>query len=124
MLDPRRRPFGPWLFRILVNRGTSQIRSRKVRATEELPATIGDETATPDRLAERAEAGARVRAAIAELTDRQQLVVQLYELDGFSTAEVAAMLEIAEPTVRWTLHAARKRLRAELETWKQERDDG
>ncbi len=118
-----RRPFGPWLFRILVNRGTSQIRARKLRATEEVPVTVGDESATPDRLAERAETGARVRAAIAELPDRQQLVVQLYEIDGFSTAEVAEMLEIAEPTVRWTLHAARKRLRAELETWKMERDD-
>ena len=117
------RPFGPWLFRILVNRGTSQIRARTVRATEEIPATVGDESATPDRLAERSETDARVRAAIAGLTDRQQLVVQLYEIDGFSTAEVSEMLEIAEPTVRWTLHAARKRLRAELETWKLERDD-
>ena len=118
-----RRPFGPWLFRILVNRGTSQIRARTIRATEAIPGTLGDESATPDRLAERSEAAARVHAAIAELSERQRLVVQLHEIDGFTSAEIAGMLEIAEPTVRWTLHAARKRLRTELETWKKERDD-
>jgi RNA polymerase sigma-70 factor (ECF subfamily) len=118
-----RRPFGPWLYRILVNRGTSQIRARTIRATEAIPGTVGDESATPDRLAERSEAAARVHAAIAELSERQRLVVQLHEIDGFSSAEIAGMLEIAEPTVRWTLHAARKRLRTELETWKKERDD-
>ncbi|HEX6091231.1 MAG TPA: sigma-70 family RNA polymerase sigma factor [Gemmatimonadales bacterium] len=118
------RSFGPWFFRILVNRGTSLFRARKVRVTEEIPETIGDTAASPDRLAEEAETGERVRAAISELSERQRLVVQLYELDGFSTSEVADMLEIAEPTVRWTLHAARKRLRAELEIWKKERDHG
>jgi RNA polymerase sigma-70 factor (ECF subfamily) len=118
------RPFGPWFFRILVNRGTSQSRARKVRATEEIPGTIGDTAPSPDRLAEQAETGERVRAAIATLSARQRLVVQLYELDGFTTGEVADMLEIAEPTVRWTLHAARRRLRAELEIWKKERDHG
>ena len=118
-----RRPFGPWLFRILMNRGTSQLRARGIRATEAIPATIGDESATPDRLAERTETAARVHAAIAELSERQRLVVQLHEIDGFGSGEIAEMLEIAEPTVRWTLHAARKRLRAELETWRRERDD-
>lgn len=118
------RPFGPWFFRILVNRGTSLIRSQKVRMTEAIPETIGDAGLSPDRIAEQRETGHRVRAAMAELSERQRLVVQLHELDGFTTAEVADMLEIAEPTVRWTMHAARKRLRAELETWKRERDDG
>jgi DNA-directed RNA polymerase specialized sigma24 family protein len=33
------------------------------------------------------------------------------------------MLEIAEPTVRWTLHAARKRLRVELAGWKEQHDE-
>ena len=118
------RPFGPWLYRILMNRGTSQLRARNLRTTEEIPATVGDESPTPDRLAERSEASDRVHAAIAGLSGRQRLVVQLHEIDGFSSAEVAEMLEIAESTVRWTLHAARKQLRAELETWRKERGDG
>ena len=45
-------------------------------------------------------------------------MVQRHELEGFSSAEIADMLEIAEPTVRWTLHAARKRLRQDLAEWK------
>jgi RNA polymerase sigma-70 factor (ECF subfamily) len=119
-----RRPFGPWFFRILVNHGMSRLRSRRVRSREPLPESLGDPAALPDRVAEQSELAARVHAALGELTDRQRLTVQLLELDGFTTAEVAAMLEVAEPTVRWTLHAARKRLRAELETWRKERDDG
>ncbi|HEU4829444.1 MAG TPA: sigma-70 family RNA polymerase sigma factor [Gemmatimonadales bacterium] len=119
-----RRPFGPWFFRILVNRGTSQLRARNVRATEEIAESIGDTAPSPARLVEQAEIGERVRAAMADLSERQRLVVQLLEIDGFTTAEVAEMLEIAEPTVRWTLHEARKRLRAGLETWRKARDDG
>lgn len=107
-----------------MNRGTSQLRARSLRATEDIAESIGDTAPSPARLVEQAEIGERVRGAMGDLTERQRLVVQLHEIDGFSTAEVAEMLEIAEPTVRWTLHEARKRLRAGLETWRKERDDG
>jgi RNA polymerase sigma-70 factor (ECF subfamily) len=116
------RPFGPWFFRLLVNRGHNVIDARRVRATDPIPDDVAATGASPAVEAERRETAARVAAAVSGLGERQQLVVQLHELDGFSTAEVSQMLDIAEPTVRWTLHAARKRLRAELAAWK-ERDD-
>ncbi len=45
------------------------------------------------------------------LPERQRLVVQLFELDGFSGAEIGAMLGIPAGTVRWHLHEARRSLR-------------
>ena len=119
-----KRPFGPWFFRILVNLGYNALGARRVRETEELD----EEVAGVARVAgeggleklERDEVAERVQAAVADLTDQQRLVVQLHELEEFSTREVSEILEIAEPTVRWTLHSARKRLREVLADWKKE----
>ncbi len=116
------RPFGPWFFRILVNRGRNALDARRVRSTEPIADDLPAAGVSPAVALERGEIGARIAAAVAGLSERQRLVVQLHELDGFSTAEVAEMLGIAEPTVRWTLHAARKRLRAELAAWKERHD--
>jgi RNA polymerase sigma-70 factor (ECF subfamily) len=118
-----RRPFGPWFFRIVVNRGRNAIAARRVRETDALDDGVLSGGASPDRLAEERELGERIGLALDELSDRQRLVVQLHEIEGFTTAEVAGMLEIAEPTVRWTLHAARKRLRVELAGWKEQHDE-
>lgn len=117
------RPFGPWFFRILVNLGHNARDTRRVRRTEEIPEEVAAGGLSAARAVEQSEVGERVRTALAELSDRQRLVVQLHELEDFSTSEVADMLEIAEPTVRWTLHAARKRLREELTAWKKEHHD-
>jgi len=117
-----RRPFGPWFFRILVNLGYNMLDSRRVRATEPLVEGVeGVERVegVVERV-EREEVRVKVNEALSELTERQRLVVQLHELEDFSTREVAEMLEIAEPTVRWTLHSARKRLREVLADWKKE----
>lgn len=118
-----RRPFGPWFFRIVMNRGRNAIAARQVRETETLDDDVHAGGASPARLVEQRELGERIGLALDELSERQRLVVQLHEIEGFTTAEVAGMLEIAEPTVRWTLHAARKRLRMELAGWKEQHDD-
>lgn len=116
------RPFGPWFFRIVVNRSHNAHAARQVRSTEPLNDDLVGGGQSPAHGVEQAELRRRIGEALDELSERQRLVVQLHELDEFSTAEVAAMLDIAEPTVRWTLHAARKRLRAELATWKELHD--
>jgi RNA polymerase sigma-70 factor (ECF subfamily) len=114
------RPFAPWFFRILVNLGHNARDARRVRSTEEIPHEVASRDVAGLESLERTEIGERVRSAIADLSDRQRLVVQLHELEEFSTREVADMLEIAEPTVRWTLHSARKRLREALAGWRKE----
>jgi RNA polymerase sigma-70 factor (ECF subfamily) len=108
------RPFGPWFFRILVNRGLNARKSRALRTTEEIPEAAASSFASPEREAERGELRGRLRAAMAELPERQRFIVELFELEGFSGTEIAAMLEISDGTVRWHLHEARKALRESL----------
>jgi len=48
---------------------------------------------------------------IRELPQASQTVFNLYEIDGFSHAEIATMLNIAESTSRWHLSLAKQQLR-------------
>lgn len=108
------RPFAPWFLRIVTNRALNARKSRALRETHVFSEDIAACAPSPQRVTEQAEARERLHRAMARLSERQRLVVQLFELDGFATPEIAAMLEIAEGTVRWTLHEARKALRAAL----------
>ncbi|MGH7690441.1 MAG: RNA polymerase sigma factor [Gemmatimonadaceae bacterium] len=108
------RPFWPWLSRILVNRGLDLAAARAVRATEPLPEELFDHHQDPAGAAERAEILTRFRHALALLPPRRKLIMQLFELDGYSVAEIATLLESSPATIRWHLFAARHQLRESL----------
>ena len=106
------RRFGPWLYRIVVTRGLNFRKSRARRQTESIDRDqFASREPGPAAGAERAALKDAVQAALARLPERQRLVVQLFELDGFSGAEIGAMLGIPAGTVRWHLHEARRSLR-------------
>lgn len=111
------REFAPWFYRVLVNRGLNARKSRALRRTDALPLELAGAEPGPDRAAERAELRARLRSALAALPERQRLTVQLFELEGFSGAEIAAILGIPAGTVRWHLHQARQTLREVLDVY-------
>jgi len=115
------RPFAPWFFRILVNRGLNARKARALRTVDPIPESISSSAPSPEHEAERAELRDRLRAAMARLPERQRLVVDLYELEGFSGAEIAEILEISDGTVRWHLHEARKALRDALAPYERSR---
>lgn len=115
------RAFAPWFFRILVNRGLNARKARALRTVDEIPETASSAGPSPEREAERAELRDRLRAALATLPERQRLVVELYELEGFSGPEIAEILEISDGTVRWHLHEARKALRQTLAPYERSR---
>jgi RNA polymerase sigma-70 factor, ECF subfamily len=108
------RPFGPWFFRILVNRGLNARKSRALRTTEEIPEAAASSFPSPEREAERSELRERLRQAMTTLPERQRVIVELFELEGFGGVEIAQILEISDGTVRWHLHEARKALREAL----------
>lgn len=108
------RPFGPWLYRIVVNRSLNARKSRARRSMEMLPDDAPASTPSPERATQAAETRGRVRKAVAALPERQRLVMTMIELEGFSGPEVAEVLGIPEGTVRWHLHSARNALRAAL----------
>jgi RNA polymerase sigma-70 factor (ECF subfamily) len=107
------RPFGPWLARIVVNRGANLRRSRTRRATE--PETDGVSSA-PSALEEstRRETREVLTRALAALSERQRLIVTWFDVDGLTSTEIGERLELAPGTVRWHLHEARRTLRAAL----------
>jgi RNA polymerase sigma-70 factor (ECF subfamily) len=107
------RPFGPWLIRIVINAAQDLRRRRAVRATEPLPAETAT-SSTPARSYERAEFGRRVDAALAELPERQRLAVVLFDVEGYSHAEIAQLLGIPVGTARSDLFHGRRALRARL----------
>jgi RNA polymerase sigma-70 factor (ECF subfamily) len=108
------RPFWPWLARIIVNRGLDVAASRNARSTDVLPEDVSDAGPTPAEAAEREEIRDEFRRTLGELPARRRLVVQLFEVDGFSVAEIAKLLDSSPATIRWHLHMARRQLRTAL----------
>src|SRR5437879_9381381 len=97
--DPRR-PFGPWLMRIVANAATDRRRRRTVRQVEPLALELTGGGPRPDREAEQSALGDRLRAALAELPERRRIAVVLFDVEGYSHAEIAQTLGIPEGTVR------------------------
>jgi RNA polymerase sigma-70 factor (ECF subfamily) len=111
------RPFGPWFMRIVVNKGLTAIRSRTADSRHVRGAALAESDAaavSTESLVERAEIRDRFRAALQLLPPRQQLIVQLADVEGFTSAEIAGQLAIPSGTVRWLLHEARTTLREAL----------
>jgi len=113
-----RRPFGPWLMRIVANAATDRRRRRQVRRVEPLDPGLVGGGPRPDTEAVRSELGEHLRAALAELPPRRRTAVVLFDVEGYSHAEIAEMLGIPEGTVRSEVFHARRRLRALLADWK------
>jgi RNA polymerase sigma-70 factor (ECF subfamily) len=108
------RPFAPWLHRIISNRALSARRSRASRLRDTLPEQQVARGASPLTLALRGEVMERFRATLADLPDRQRIVIELHEVDGFSADEIGDQLGITAGTVRWYIHQARRVLRDAL----------
>ena len=117
--DPRR-PFGPWLLRIVANAATDRRRRRSVRRREPLDVCFVAGGPRPDATAERRALGERLRQALAELPERRRMAVVLFDVEGYSHAEIAAILGIPEGTVRSEVFHGRRRLRALLGDWKED----
>jgi RNA polymerase sigma-70 factor (ECF subfamily) len=103
----RRRPFGPWLHRIVVNRAIDWARARRLRAEVELadaPAAERPEQGDPEGLA----------AAIAELPPEQRAVIVLRHLLDYTPGEIADLLDIPRGTVNSRLRRGLDALKERL----------
>lgn len=93
--------FKTWLTRILINECRAILRQRA-------KAEIAEDEAAPEHSSELYE-------AVMGLEQKYRLPVVLYYIEGFRTAEIAAMLRLPEGTVKTRLRRAREILRKELE---------
>jgi RNA polymerase sigma-70 factor (ECF subfamily) len=112
------RPFWPWLSRIVVHRGIDVIKARGRSAASELDATIVDGARGPFEALHDREIRERMVHALAQLSPQRRLIIEMFEIDGYTVAEICAELDMASPTVRWHLHVGRKSLRASLAMFK------
>jgi len=113
------RAFAPWFFRLLINAGLNARKARALRAAEPETGEFPSRAANPLELTERGEIRERFIAALASLPPRQRLVISMFEVDGLSTAEIAAALGISRETVRWHHHQARQKLRDALAAFRE-----
>jgi RNA polymerase sigma-70 factor (ECF subfamily) len=88
----RRRPFGPWLHRIVVNRAIDAARARSLRRETELTegATGTAEHELPD---------GELLSALARLPPDQRAVIVLRHLLGYTPGEIARALDLPRGTV-------------------------
>ena len=127
----RRSSFRTWLFRILVNRAISAgVRERRSVPVDHLgPAAdaswfdAGGTWRVPpepwaDQVEDRliaAKMAARVLGAIDDLPLQQKEVVTLRDVQGLSSEEVCAVLDISQVNQRVLLHRGRSKLRQVVE---------
>ncbi|WP_110207157.1 RNA polymerase sigma factor SigM [Nocardioides daejeonensis] len=114
-----------WLHRVVVNACLDRIRANKVRAAEALPddleewagrGSLGttDPEPRPDEAAEAAERRTAVLAALGTLPEEQRAALVLVDMEGYSVAEVAEILDCAPGTVKSRCARGRARLAALL----------
>ena len=71
----------------------------------------------PERRVLSLEARVRLRDALAQLPERQRVIVGLRDIDGLSAEEVCVLLELSKENQRVLLHRGRSRLRSVLEAY-------
>jgi len=108
----RRRPFGPWLHRIVVNRAIDWSRARALRreiSEDGLPEAPDTAESRPERLS------GEMTGALAGLSPEGRAVVVLRYLLGYTPGEISRLLEVPRGTVNSRLRRALDQLAGELE---------
>ena len=103
----RRRPFAPWLHRIVVNRAIDWTRARKLRGEVEL----GDWLPGPPS----PELDGSTLGRIAELAPEHRAVVVLRYILEYTPGEIAELLDLPRGTVNSRLRRGLDRLKEEDE---------
>jgi RNA polymerase sigma-70 factor, ECF subfamily len=103
----RRRPFGPWLHRIVINRAIDWGRREALRRSAGEPE---DEPAPPQE-----QLGGELMPALAQLPPEQRAVVVLRHLLEYTPGEIARMLELPRGTVNSRLRRGLDQLRDLIE---------
>jgi RNA polymerase sigma-70 factor (ECF subfamily) len=105
----RRRPFAPWLHRIVINRALDWARRESLRRS------AGDPAAQPELASADDAMSGELMEAMAELPPEQRAVVVLRYLLEYTPGEIGRMLELPRGTVNSRLRRGLDRLRDLIE---------
>jgi len=97
-----------WLYRVTVNICNDQHRRRPVIL--ESPLDFADPAPGPERALEMEERKRLLMAGLQTLPERERAAVVLRDIEGLSTREVAAILDVEEVTIRSQISIARVKL--------------
>ena len=104
----RRRPFGPWLHRIVVNRAIDWTRARKLRAEVQLGEHVAVAAPAPPEL------DGSALGRIADLSPEHRAVIVLRYVLEYTPGEIASLLELPRGTVNSRLRRGLDRLKGTL----------
>jgi RNA polymerase sigma-70 factor (ECF subfamily) len=117
--DAARAKVSTWVVTIARSRALDAIRSRKRRGGEhkqvDEASMRAPESQRPDVAAAQSQRGARVREALAKLTDVQREALELSYFEGLSHREIAERIDAPVGTVKSRIIAAMKVLRDTVE---------
>jgi RNA polymerase sigma-70 factor (ECF subfamily) len=105
----RRRPFGPWLHRITVNRAIDFSRARALRAESALGGREESAAPEPDAISDE------LLAALRDLGPEHRAVIVLRYVLEYSPGEIGQILELPRGTVNSRLRRGLDRLRPAFE---------
>ncbi len=109
------KPIEPWLMRMTVNVCRNIGRKRKLRlatfSDAEPPETAAADSRDPYLGIVEDQERQMLRKALDSLPEKERIAITLRDIEGFSTAEVAAILESSETTVRSQISRARVRMK-------------
>ena len=116
-----------WLYRIAINAALARVRKRGRLAEGQLDGLLpeydrygvllGDpewRKINPETLLMQSQTSQTVRDAIDRLPDRSRILLLLRDIEGLSTSETAAALDLNEGAVKTGLHRARLALKSLL----------
>ncbi len=102
-----------WLYRVVANLCTDRLRRRRSVGIDEVPEPADDRPGPETRLQDAARAQA-LRAALADLPDRQRQAVALRHLEGLGNPEIAEIMETSLEAVESLIARGKRGLAAAL----------
>ena len=107
-----------WLYRIAVNAALQRVRTRHpiapLPSDDEVSLSVVDWSEDVERRVELGELHKVLERGIAALPEGERVALVLRDVEGLSTAEAAAVLELSEAALKSRLHRARVLLRRYL----------
>jgi RNA polymerase sigma-70 factor (ECF subfamily) len=111
-----------WLRAILLHNLADEARRQGAKkrdiaralSLETVALTPTADQSSPSQRAVRAEDLARIKDALADMSENQRRAIEMHHLEGRSLAEIALALETTKPAVAGLLHRGLKTLRARL----------